>query len=334
MIQTEMCQGEQVVDACSGTHNDNNETSLLQAASVISGVSNSRIRQLISAAGLLNPDASPKQPWQGCSRLGAEGSPYQVCVSQAIDQPDQCIVRLLLDPGFDLAAKERLAHSLRLARAMARECGADECINHLEPFSQAPPVGALWLAWTLAEPVDCRKGVALYVNPEVFGGNDWDETAERLDRLLVPSSMRRKLIADVQVFCRPVSLALELQPQGVRVKLYLRNERGTVAQLAQALPEVSQLGLALELLCPTASWPATGLTFSVSFDPVSGAPDGCKLDFCLCPKCRVRAGVSSQLETDLCRIMPLATPLVEGATLALLGVAAGGKGARINAYFN
>lgn len=322
------------MDTCYKTQDVDQETSLLQAASVISGVSMTQIRQLVSAAGLLNPDASPKQSTQGCSRLGAEGSPYQVCVSQSLRQPDQCAVRLLLDPCFDLASEARLMRSLQLARTLAHECGAEDCIHQLEPFTHAPPVGALWLAWTLVEPISGRNGVALYVNPEVFGGDGWRETAGRLDRLLVASSLRQQFITIVQTFCRPVSLALELQPEGVRVKLYLRNERGTVAQLAHALPAVSQLGLALELLRPTASWPVTGLTFSVSFDPCSGAPDGCKLDFCLCPKCRLCAGVSPRLEADLRRVMPAASPLFDVATLALLGVAAGGKGGRINAYFN
>lgn len=270
------------------------------------------------------------------SHLNASGAPIQLCLSARSDDVEASEARLLVDPFVGLAPSRRAAHAMALAGA-GRSGSA--WMAALPRFGEVPAAGSLWIGWCLSRDgallyAPWKRGAAVYLNAELFGPAPWQPILTFLDRILPPSLDRARLLAAPAQGCRSVSVALELKdevPQ--RIKLYLRGPAPALARFTAALDPEGDLGLLTDIVQPKAGWPAQGITLAIGFDCRSGAPDGVKLDLCLCARCRDVAGIEPGLEQRVQARMPAAISLDGVARLALLGAGAGGKGARINAYF-
>lgn len=309
----------------------------LASVLAIAGHGAGHIHALLRAAGLLDRQGRMRARNPETSRLNANGAPVQLCLTTPQHQPSVTDTRLLLDPFFDLPATQRIRASLELADALATRMGTPLPLDQLAPMATLPGVGAIWLALPLTHggtplPDPASAGIAAYFNPEVFGETPWPDTRARLDRLLPNPARRQHLLDIAQSVSTPICLAIEAaKNHATRVKLYLR-ATGDPAPVLAHLPADQRPNGPPDLLNPQSSWPASGVTLALGFAPDTGAPDGAKVDLCLCPDCRAAAQVPQGLRQRLQQALPYSA-LPDHAGLALLGFAGGGKGARMNAYF-
>lgn len=316
---------------------------LCQAAATLAGCNINNLVPVLEKTGLLQERAfdhatcgsdtiALRTSSQSQSHLNENGTPIQFCLSFR-PETGQSEIRLLIDPFFDAGTRDRHARSLSLARQIAGNLGHAGVMAQISQRCIAPAAGTLWLAGRLTGSADpFQSGVAIYLNAEALPG---DGVIDLVNALLPHNAAREQLLAQWMPVTRAVCVAVELDPAPSmpRVKLYLRMASHLTSGMLAEFAATQSEQASFDILKPQAPWPATGLTLGLSFSASTGSPDGIKLDFCLCRKCRTAAALRVSPERQLLSRIPRAAPLFDAGTLALLGYGVAGKGQRINAYF-
>ena len=305
------------------------KTAFLKAALAQAGLlSDSKLRRFGASANTL----PIKSACQKQSHLNENGAPLQTCLSHS-PLTGQTEFRFLLDPFFDADPAERHTKSLSLAGQLTQALGHHRIMDRIAQKTNACTAGTLWLAGRF-KPAQkpFRDGVAVYLNAEAFAG--WGLVSV-LSEFLPANAIRDRFLQGWLSTARPVCLAVEFgpQPSKPRMKLYLRMATVGPQHMLHELASGGGGSFGFDILQPQAAWPASGLTIGLSFDPRTGALDGIKVDFCLCPACRKAAQLKSPPEEQLLGAVPRAVHMLNAGKLALLGFGIAGKGQRMNAYF-